>query len=211
MSAKEGQLLPKSDPESNSDLVIFLEEVMRDHLERIKADSEIIEHGHFSRLNTISLTEKLTNKTGFLRTIGAERSLKLANALEQIAKRETRLFEEIVNRLQKLAKAFAKLLREIVDDLLYVEKVQLQREKLRADYVTERRSWVLGQASKLIKAYEKISPARAVKVRLKCDLAFDEFDAEYDRVKNDQDLSEKEKQIRYSQILHKLKTNVEML
>lgn len=211
MNAKEGQLLPKSDPETNGDLVIFLKQVMRDHLEKIGDGSEVIARGHLSQLDTISLTEKLTHKVGFLRTIGAERSLKLANLLDEIAQTETKIFEEIVNRPQKLAKAYAKLLREIVDDLYYIEKIQLQREKLRHNYVSERRSWALDQAFKLIDAYEKISPARAVKVRLKFDLALDEFDAEFDRVKMDQSLNEGEKQSRYDQMLHKLKVSVDML
>lgn len=200
MSAR-GELLAKFDSETGQDLVVLLEEAMQRDLAKLSTSNAILSYGHQSELDTVSLTEKLTSSVGFFKTIGKNRSAKLADALLYIAQTETKIIEEITNRPYKLFAAYTALLRKIVDDLYHIENIKLERQKIRDQNITKRRLAMLEEAASLIKAYEEIDPELAKRARDKVAEANDIFDNEIERASSGDTFTDGEKKKAYEEAL----------
>lgn len=200
MSTK-AEILAKFDSETGGDIIVILEEAMQRDIARLTADSQILTRGHLGQFDTTSMTEKITETVGFFKTIGKNRSLKLAEALHQIAQAETRIIEEISNRPYKLFSAYTALLRKIIDDLYYVEKVKLERQKLLDQNLLRRQRAVLDEVGELVKAYQVIDPERAKRARQNFNEADEIFSSDVEKISDNDTLSKGEKDARYEEAL----------
>lgn len=207
VNTKEGQLLPRHSPETESDILAFAKLAASLN----QQSGGILANGHHGQLDTISLTEKITNGVGFFKTIGIERSNRLAVALRSLTDNEAKLIETISLRPIKLALAYLDLLERAESYNLRIKEIQKKVKALEDNNLTERWQEVIDRANLLIKSYREMHPGQADEILQKFFMVRKKYETELDEIDSNSSLSEMEKKRRCEQVLDQFRRRIGML
>lgn len=207
MNTKEGQFVPRYSPETESDVMAFAKlAASLNH-----QSSGILADGHDGHLDTVSLTEKLTRGVGFFKTIGIERSNRLAVALRSLTANETKIIEEVSLRPIKLLLAYLDLIEKGEGYLIRISEIVKRRKSLQDNSLAERWQEVIDRANLLIKSYREIHPGQAEEILQKFFIIRKRYETELDEIEANNSLNEIEKKKRCEQVLDQFRRRIGML
>lgn len=161
MRSIEGELLVKIDPDVDSDIVRFVQEAMKRDFMSFSKNNHILSHEHVRGLDTVSITERFTNATGFFKAIGVKRSQELADRLHSLVVTEKKIKFEIAQAPHELLLVYADLLRKIAAYASEADSINKKIRERRQTSINSLREKMEGYVLRRIESYKVIDPDEA--------------------------------------------------